>query len=60
MTYRHTSVFNTTRTLYPLGFMSRCRFEKEPMSASQWTGLYCILRRYAASTMGVEGMEREK
>lgn len=38
----------------------RRRFEKEPMSASQWTGLHCILRRYAASAMGVEGMEREK
>lgn len=40
--------------------MSRGRFEKEPMSASQWTGLHCILRRYAASAMGVEGMERER
>lgn len=40
--------------------MSRGRFEKEPMSASQWTGLHCILRRYAASAMGVEGMEKEK
>lgn len=32
MTHRYTSVSNTTYILYPLGFMSRCRFEKEPMS----------------------------
>lgn len=37
------------------------RTEKNrPVSASQWTGLHCILRRYAASTTGVEGMEKER
>ncbi|KAL2733754.1 hypothetical protein V1478_003452 [Vespula squamosa] len=34
--------------------------KNEAVSASQWTGLHCILRRYVASAMGVEGMKTEE